>query len=150
MQVILHPARHGTDALVAQARFSEIVDAVAAEFEIRRTSILSDRREFKIALARHVCMALAERTLSYSLPRIGRLVNRDHTTVLHGIRRIRVMCVADPAFAARIDALAARLQQTICAPGQECTDPGSEHCRCHRSAGHRAMERIEQTQRSNA
>lgn len=111
MQVITHPARRSVESASMQRRFSEIVDAVSAEFEIRRVSILSDRREFKVVLARHVSMALADRLLAYSLPRIGRLVNRDHTTVLYAIRRIKAMSVADPTFAARLDALAARIEQ---------------------------------------
>ena len=35
---------------------------------------------------------------------------------------------------------------TICAPDNECSDPGSEYCRCHRNAGHREAERIKRAE----
>jgi chromosomal replication initiation ATPase DnaA len=94
-----------------RSRFGKIIDLVAAEFEVLREAIISERRDAEPALARHVVMALAQRQLAYSLPRIGRLIGRDHTTVLHGIRRIDALCKADPAFAARLDVLAARIEQ---------------------------------------
>ena len=71
-----------------------------------RDLVLGVTRQADAVLARHVAMALAQRCLAYSLPRIGRLLARDHTTVLHGVRRIARMAADDAAFAARLDRLA--------------------------------------------
>ena len=55
----------------------------------RPTDILSARRDARLVRVRHVIMWLAKRFTLHSLPDIGRaLGNRDHTTVLHGVRKI--------------------------------------------------------------
>jgi chromosomal replication initiator protein len=90
-------------------RFGRVVDLVAAEFTVPRDLVLGVTRQADAVLARHAAMALAQRCLAYSLPRIGRLLSRDHTTVLHGVRRIARLAQHDPAFAARLDRLAARI-----------------------------------------
>jgi chromosomal replication initiation ATPase DnaA len=87
-------------------RFARVVDLVAAEFTVPRDLIMGVTRQADAVLARHAAMALAQRCLAYSLPRIGRLLHRDHTTVLHGVRRIARLAAEDAAFAARLDRLA--------------------------------------------
>lgn len=84
-----------------------VLTAVSLEFGVTLEDLLSERRQAPIAEARQAAMALAQRCLSYSLPKIGRLLRRDHTTVLHGIRCMARRCAADPDFAARLDRLAA-------------------------------------------
>lgn len=117
--MIVQPARRfgkraamaGLEHASTRRSYEAIVTAVAAEFEVRAEIIHSDRQDKKPALARHVAMILAHRLLAYSLPRIGRVAQRDHTTVLHAIRRVEALSAADPAFAARVDALAHRIEQ---------------------------------------
>jgi chromosomal replication initiation ATPase DnaA len=87
-------------------RFAAVVDVVCAEFGVERELLLGVTRQAEVTLARHAAMALAQRCLAYSLPRIGRLLHRDHTTVLHGVRRITRLAEEDAAFAARLDRLA--------------------------------------------
>jgi chromosomal replication initiation ATPase DnaA len=96
-------------ALAPRDRLSTIVDLVVAEFGVPRDAVLSPTRRADVALARHVAMALAHRCLAYSMPRIGRLMDRDHTAVLHAVRRVARLAEQDETFAARVDALAARI-----------------------------------------
>lgn len=96
-------------ALPPAERFGGLLTAVAAEFGVLREEILGESRSAHLVLPRQVAMALAQRLLGYSLPRIGRLLNRDHSTVHHGIRRVARQCAHDPGFAQRLDALAARI-----------------------------------------
>jgi len=91
-------------------RFGRVLDVVCAEFVVPRDLVLGIARQADVALARHVAMALGQRCLGYSLPRIGRLLNRDHTTVLHGTRRVARLAQEDADFAARLDRLANRIQ----------------------------------------
>jgi hypothetical protein len=65
----------------------EIIRDCAAEgnFPIRLLS--SDYRNRHIVRLRQKAMYRMHRELGWSLPRIGRMLNRDHTTVLHGVRR---------------------------------------------------------------
>ena len=80
------------DLLAVQARLVSIENiqkTVAEYFKIRVADLLSKRRSRSIARPRQVAMALAKELTNHSLPEIGDAFGgRDHTTVLHGCRRI--------------------------------------------------------------
>lgn len=64
-----------------------IIKAVAQKHLVTVKEMLSDRRDKHLAMARQeACYELRART-ELSTPQIGRLLNRDHSTVLHGCRR---------------------------------------------------------------
>jgi chromosomal replication initiator protein len=66
-----------------------IQKTVAEYFKLRVADLLSKRRSRSIARPRQLAMALAKELTSHSLPEIGDAFGgRDHTTVLHGCRRI--------------------------------------------------------------
>jgi len=70
----------------------DIIRVVADLSNLTANDIVSHRRDPKSCLARHVAMYLAKKLTVHSLPRIGKLMGgKDHTTVLHGIRRIQSM-----------------------------------------------------------
>jgi hypothetical protein len=74
-----------------------IVRAVADYYRINPTELISARREQRLVDARHVAMHLARILTSKSFPEIGRRMgNRDHTTILYGIRKMEKL-LADPA-----------------------------------------------------
>jgi chromosomal replication initiator protein len=53
---------------------------------------MSERRGDGIAMARQIAMYLARHLTPASLPEIGRrIANRDHTTVLHAVRKIKAL-----------------------------------------------------------
>jgi chromosomal replication initiator protein len=66
------------------------VSGVAADFfKIKVADMYSKRRPIAIALPRQVAMYLAKELTQKSLPEIGELFGgRDHTTVLHAVRKI--------------------------------------------------------------
>jgi len=67
----------------------EIQRAVADYFNLRLSEMLSQRRARNIARPRQVAMYLAKQLTSRSLPEIGRQFGgRDHTTVMHAVRKI--------------------------------------------------------------
>ncbi|MFY0735641.1 helix-turn-helix domain-containing protein [Aurantimonas sp. NFXS3] len=64
-----------------------ILERVAKAYEVKPKEILGPSRDRKIALPRHAFFYWARRLTSKSLPQIGRFCgDRDHTTVLHGVR----------------------------------------------------------------
>jgi chromosomal replication initiator protein len=76
---------------VAQRRITidEIQRAVSAHFEVKQIDLISERRAVAIARPRQIAMYLAKRLTTRSLPEIGRKFgNRDHSTVIHAVRRI--------------------------------------------------------------
>ncbi len=87
------------DLLAVQARLVSIENiqkTVADYFKLRVADLLSKRRSRSIARPRQVAMALAKELTSHSLPEIGDAFGgRDHTTVLHGCRRIESLRASD-------------------------------------------------------
>ena len=80
------------DLLALQDRLVSIENiqkTVADYFKIRVGDLLSKRRSRSIARPRQIAMALAKELTNHSLPEIGDAFGgRDHTTVLHGCRRV--------------------------------------------------------------
>ena len=69
-----------------------IQKTVAEYFKIRVGDLLSKRRNRSIARPRQIAMALAKELTTHSLPEIGDAFGgRDHTTVLHACRRIKLL-----------------------------------------------------------
>lgn len=87
------------DLLALQARLVSIENiqkTVADYFKIRVADLLSKRRSRSIARPRQFAMALAKELTNHSLPEIGDAFGgRDHTTVLHGCRRIVALRESD-------------------------------------------------------
>ncbi|WP_138378980.1 chromosomal replication initiator protein DnaA [Luteithermobacter gelatinilyticus] len=67
----------------------EIQRRVADYFNIRLSDLLSSRRARQVARPRQIAMYLSKQMTSKSLPEIGRQFGgRDHTTVMHAVKRI--------------------------------------------------------------
>lgn len=84
--------------------------AVAADFEVTLDDIVIHRRALRIDLPRLVAMFLCHTMTRNSSVAIGkRFGDRDHTTVLHAVRRIKRLIQTDADLAARIERIRARL-----------------------------------------
>jgi len=87
------------DLLAMQERLVSIENiqkTVADYFKIRVADLLSKKRSRSIARPRQVAMALSKELTNHSLPEIGDAFGgRDHTTVLHGCRRIEALRETD-------------------------------------------------------
>lgn len=85
---ILVIAQETRDFIPEPGHWKDIVDEVCAKHGVTRSEIMGIRRAMKLVAARQEAMYRMSRETSFSLPQIGkRLGGRDHTTVLHGIRR---------------------------------------------------------------
>lgn len=88
--------------------------ACASYFNVAPIEMRSVRRARPIVNARQVAMYLAKTLTPFSYPQIGRQFgNRDHTTVLHAVRRVTAKMQDDAAFLADVLTIAERL-----APGE--------------------------------
>lgn len=87
------------DLLAMQDRLVSIENiqkTVAEYFKLRVADLLSKRRSRSVARPRQIAMALAKDLTSHSLPEIGDAFGgRDHTTVLHGCRRVAALRETD-------------------------------------------------------
>ena len=81
----------------------DIENAVAARFGLTREAMRCLPRARAVARPRQIAMFLAREITDHSLPRIGRHFGRDHTTVLHAVRRIKRLTAEDPRIAAEVE-----------------------------------------------
>ncbi len=82
---------------------SEISAYVAERTGVPIGDIRSNRKYAGAARARQIVMYLARKYTSHSLPKIGRFVKKDHTSVMHGIRRIGQLMETDSRLTALIE-----------------------------------------------
>jgi len=88
-----------------------IQQAVADHYGLRVADLKSKRRTNAISHPRQVAMYLCRILTSHSLPEIGRLFGgRDHTTVLHGCRKIDDLRGQDPSLAQTLRTLRRKLE----------------------------------------
>jgi chromosomal replication initiator protein DnaA len=107
-QDVLHDLLRANDRRVT---IDEIQKQVAAHYNIRIADMSSARRARAVARPRQVAMYLAKQLTSRSLPEIGRKFGgRDHTTVMHAVRKVEELRAQDAAFAEDLELLRRMLQ----------------------------------------
>ena len=107
-QEVLHDLLRAHDRRVT---IDEIQKRVAEHFNIRIADMHSARRSRAVARPRQVAMYLAKQLTSRSLPEIGRKFGgRDHTTVMHAVKKVDELSQADTSFAEDVELLRRMLE----------------------------------------
>ncbi|MGU3492829.1 chromosomal replication initiator protein DnaA [Xanthobacteraceae bacterium A53D] len=89
-----------------RVRVDDILRVTAKHYNVSRADLLSQRRTANVVKPRQIAMYLAKTLTLRSLPEIGRRFGgRDHTTVLHAVRKIDGLINTDRALADEIEAL---------------------------------------------
>lgn len=84
----------------------EIQRKVAEHYNLKLTDMASPRRAREVARPRQVAMYLSKQLTPRSLPEIGRKFGgRDHTTVMHAVKKIEELVAHDNDFAQEVDLL---------------------------------------------
>ena len=87
-----------------RVKIEDIQKLVANHFNVSRADILSSRRTANVVRPRQIAMYLAKIMTLRSLPEIGRRFGgRDHTTVLHAVRKIEGLAIKDVALNEEIE-----------------------------------------------
>ncbi len=107
-QEVLHDILRANDRRVT---IEEIQKRVSEHFNIRIADMHSARRARAVARPRQVAMYLAKQLTSRSLPEIGRKFGgRDHTTVMHAVKKVEELRQTDSAFCEDVDLLRRMLE----------------------------------------
>lgn len=88
--------------------FKSFLHTVCEVWGVGKIEVLSPQRERRIAYPRMALCALLQELSGKSLPQIGRLLNRDHTTILHSIRKVSNL-LRDSTFRAKFEECRRRL-----------------------------------------
>jgi chromosomal replication initiator protein len=102
-EILGHIYRSGEPKRV---RIEDIQRVVARHYNVSKTELLSNRRTRTIVKPRQVAMYLSKVMTPRSLPEIGRRFGgRDHTTVLHAVRKIEDLSGSDNNLAQELELL---------------------------------------------
>ena len=95
-----------------RVRIEDIQKIVGRHYNVSRNDLLSSRRTQVIVRPRQIAMYLAKTLTPRSLPEIGRRFGgRDHTTVLHAVRKIEKLSGEDPKLAQELELLKRLIQE---------------------------------------
>jgi chromosomal replication initiator protein len=93
-------------------RIEDIQKVVSSHYNVSKHDLLSARRTRVIVRPRQIAMYLAKTMTPRSFPEIGkRFGGRDHTTVLHAVRKVEELAAADEVLAQEIELLKRLIQE---------------------------------------
>ena len=102
--------REGTASLTAMNPEAAERDLAWVEGSLTREDLVSKSRSRPLTTARHVAMYLTRECTGLSLIKIGELFDRDHTTVLHGIRKTEELMRARGSVYTQVQALTRKIR----------------------------------------
>jgi len=98
-------------AVERRVTVDEIQKLVSEHFGLKQADLLSERRTRSVARPRQVAMWLCKQHTTRSYPDIGRRFGgRDHTTVLHAVKKVEELLQADDQIARDVEALTRKLR----------------------------------------
>ena len=111
LQGVLGSAASAEGSLVRPERIQEVV---AKQWGVLSTGLVSKRRTKDLTVPRQVAMYLIRELLDLPLVQIGNLFGgRDHSTVIHSIRKVEEALLGDPSFERRVQALRDELARFV-------------------------------------
>ncbi|MEQ1789544.1 MAG: chromosomal replication initiator protein DnaA [Rickettsiales bacterium] len=107
-QEVLHDLLRANDRRIS---VEDIQKQVASHYNIKVSDMHSARRARQVARPRQVAMYLSKKFTSKSLPEIGRRFGgKDHTTVMHAVKRVDELMSSDHEFSQDVEMLSRLLQ----------------------------------------
>ena len=95
-----------------RVKIDDILKIIGRHYNVARTDLLSPRRARSVVVPRQVGMYLAKKMTARSLPEIGRRFGgRDHSTVLHAVRKIEDLIKTDDRLAREVALLIRLVEQ---------------------------------------
>jgi chromosomal replication initiator protein len=80
----------------------KVLQIVAKLHSTTQSEIIGKNRDKNVSTARQIIMYLWHKNFGLSLPIIGKMLKRDHTTILHGTQKIQKEIQNDPQIASKI------------------------------------------------
>lgn len=88
-----------------------IIDEVEKYYHLPKDSLITKKRSNDIAYPRHIAMYISRITLDASYASIGSAFNRDHSTVMNAVKKIKKMVTEDPELREIIDELVVNIKK---------------------------------------
>ena len=91
----------------------DFIRAACKHFNVSRIDFLSDRRPKNLFMPRQIAAYLARTMTGNSLPEIGRRFGgKDHTTIMHSVRKIERLRLEDDKVNADVEAIRSAVQSS--------------------------------------
>ena len=104
----------GAASASGQLTAERIREVVAEHWSVREEALSSKRRTKDLTVPRQVAMYLIKDLLDYPLVQIGRLFgDRDHSTVIHSIRKVEATMTGDATFRRSVEAVRDELMKPV-------------------------------------
>jgi chromosomal replication initiator protein len=89
----------------------DVCRAVATYYDVRVSDLKSDRKLQAYVVPRQLAMYLSRKMVNASFPQIGeRFGGKDHSTVIHAVKRVETRLAADPDFSRTVDSIRATIE----------------------------------------
>jgi len=95
--------------LLNKSLSAHIIDAVCDWSDVRRDDLFRHSRLTQYIIPRQMTMYLLYHLTTRSYPSIGFFMGRDHTTIMHGVRKIEGLVEHDKPLASAVVALESRV-----------------------------------------
>ncbi len=95
-----------------QKKMDDIILAVTKKFGVSRDDILSTKRNKEIAIPRHICVYVARQCTNLSQNQIGKVINRDRTTVISSENYVKETMENDSSFAYEVNSIIREISST--------------------------------------
>jgi chromosomal replication initiator protein len=107
-QEVLHDLLRANDRRIS---IDDIQKQVAGHYNIKVSDMHSARRSRSVARPRQIAMYLSKKFTAKSLPEIGRKFGgKDHTTVMHAVKRVEELMGSDAELAQDVELLSKMIQ----------------------------------------
>ncbi len=93
-------------------KMDDIILAVSKKFGVTRDDILSTKRNKEIAVPRHICVYIARQCTQLSQSQIGKVINRDRTTVISSESFVKDLMEKDSSFAYEVNSIIREISST--------------------------------------
>ncbi len=90
----------------------KIFAAIYKKYNIERKDIVGPKRTKDIAMARHITVYVIRSVTDMSLPNIGKIIDRDHSTVMSSIETVEKRMLQDPVFRSEIEDMVKEIRGT--------------------------------------
>jgi len=88
-----------------------ILDKVSAKYEISIEDIKSRKKTKNIAFTRHIAIYLIRKLTNMSLPAIGKVIGRDHSTIIFSLEKIEAEMALNPSFENELNDLIKQIKE---------------------------------------
>jgi hypothetical protein len=105
LQAKQEPVVEMPDGFLTTQKLADTIDQFCKLYNVTPAQLVGESRQHHLVEIRHLCWFLAYTRLRLTLTLIGRVFNRHHTTILHGISKVNNLMETEPVLRDHINSI---------------------------------------------